>query len=82
MTLLNCKSFSSFSYKISLIICFINRSFEICNNWYYFRDDLEKIKSNLIQNAYPLFLIDKVIKKYVDHKISGDQDPLKDTYEV
>ena len=30
----------------------------------------------------PLFLIDKVIKKYVDHKISGDQDPLKDTSEV
>ena len=29
---LNFKSFTSFSYKISLIKCLISRSFEICNN--------------------------------------------------
>ena len=31
--LLNFKSFTSFSYKISLIKCLIDRSFKICNNW-------------------------------------------------
>ena len=31
--LLNFKSFTSFSYKISLIKCLIGRSFKICNNW-------------------------------------------------
>ena len=30
--LLNFKSFTSFSYKISLIRCLIDRSFKICNN--------------------------------------------------
>ena len=30
---LNFKSFTSFSYKISLIKCMIYRSFKICNNW-------------------------------------------------
>ena len=30
--LLNFKSFTSFSYKISLIKCLIGRSFKICNN--------------------------------------------------
>ena len=30
--LLNFKSFTSFSYKISLIKCLIDRSFKICNN--------------------------------------------------
>ena len=30
--MLNLKSFTSFSYKISLIKCLIDRSFKICNN--------------------------------------------------
>ena len=50
--LLNFKSFSSFSYKISLIKCLIDRSFKICNNWNSFHNDIEKIKSNLIKNGY------------------------------
>ena len=62
---LNFKSFTSFSYKISLIKCLIDRSFKICNNWNSFHNDIENIKSNLIKNAYPPFLIDKIIKKYI-----------------
>ena len=31
--LLNFKSFTSFSYKISLIKCLIDRLLKICNNW-------------------------------------------------
>ena len=31
--LLNFKSFLSFSYKISLIKCLVDRSFKMCNNW-------------------------------------------------
>ena len=61
--LLNFKSFTSFSYKISLIKCLIDRSFKICNNWNSFHNDIENIKSNLIKNACAPFLIDKVIKK-------------------
>ena len=60
--LLNFKSFTSFSYKISLIKCLIDRSFKICNHWNSFHNDIENIKSNLIKNAYPPFLIDKAIK--------------------
>ena len=58
------KSFTSFSYKISLIKCFMGRSFKILNNCNSFHNDAENIKSNLNKNAYPPFLIDKVIKKY------------------
>ena len=77
--LLNFKSFTSFSYKISLIKCLIDRSFKIFNNWNSFHNDIENIKSNLIKNAYPPFLIDKVIKKYLDFKLSTNQNQLKDT---
>ena len=76
------KSFTSFSYKISLIKCLIDRLFKICNNWNSFHNDIEKIKSNLIKNAYPPFLIDKVIKKYLDYKFSGNQNQLKDKSDV
>ena len=52
----------------------IDRSFKICNNWNSFRNDIENIKSNLIKNAYPTFLIDKVIEKYLDYKFPSNQD--------
>ena len=60
--LLNFKSFTSFSYKISLIKCLIDRSFKICNNWNSFHNDIGNIKSNLIKNAHPPFWIDKSLK--------------------
>ena len=47
-----------------------------------FNNDIENIKSNLIKNAYPRFLIDKVIKKYLDPKFSSSQNQLKDTSDV
>ena len=43
---------------------------------------MENIKSNVIKNAYPPFLIDKVIKKYLDYKLSTNQNQLKDTSDV
>ena len=80
--LLNFKNAKLFSYKISLIKCLIDRLFKICNNWNSFRDDIENIKSNLIKNVYPSFLIDKVIKKYLDQKFSSNKNQLKDTSDV
>ena len=80
--LLNFKSFTSFSHKISLIKCLIDRPFKICDNWKSFDNDIENIKSNLIKNAYLPFLIDKAIKKHLDYKFSGNQNQLKDTPDV
>ena len=60
----------------------IDRSFKIYNNWNSFHKDIEIIKSNLIKNAYPPFLIDKVIKKYLGYKFSSNQNQLKNTSDV
>ena len=43
---------------------------------------MKNIKSNLIKNAYLPFLIDKVIKKYLDYKFSSNQNQLKDKSDV
>ena len=47
-----------------------------------FHNDTEKIKSNLIKNVYPPFLINKVIKKHLNYKFSRNQSQLKDTSDV
>ena len=47
--LLNFKSFASFSYKISLIKCLIDRSFKICKNWNSFRNDIKTLNSILLK---------------------------------
>ena len=77
--LLNFKSFTSFLYKIGLIKCLIDKLFK---TWNSFHNDIENIKSNLITNAYPPFLIDKVIKKYLNLKFSSNQNQLKGTSDV
>ena len=49
------KSFTSFSYKISVIKCLIHRSFEICNNWNSLDNDINNIKSILTKNVFAPF---------------------------
>ena len=60
----------------------IDRSFKICNNWKSFHDDIENIKFNLIRNAYLPFLIDKIVRRYLNHKISSNQNQLKEACDV
>ena len=55
-------------------------SIKICNNWN--SNDIENIKSNLVKNAYPQFLIDKIIKMYLDYKFPSNQNELKDRSDV
>ena len=80
--LLYFKSFTQFSYKISLIKCLIDRSFKICNNRNSFHNDTKNIKSNLTKNVHLPFLIGKVIKNYLDYKFSSNQNQLKDTPDI
>ena len=54
----------------------------ICNNWNSFHNDIDNIKCNLIKNAYPPFLIHKVIKKYLNYKFSSNQNQLRETSDV
>ena len=42
---------------------------------------IESIKYILFKNAYPPFVIDKVIKKCLIYKFSGNQNQLKDTFD-
>ena len=80
--LLNFKTFISISYKVSLIKSLTDRSFKICNNWNFFHNDIENNKSNLIQNAYLPFLINKALRKYLHYKFSSIQNKLKNIFDI
>ena len=76
---LNFNSFTSFSYKNILIKCLIDVSFKMCNNWNSFYNDIENIKSNLIKNAYPPFLINKSLKSTSILSCLVTKNQLRDT---
>ena len=59
-----------------------DRLFKIRDYWSFFHNDIENIGSNLIKNASLPFLINKVIKKYLDYKFSSSQNQLKDKSDV
>ena len=65
--LLNYTRFTSRFYKIVLIKCLIDRAYKINNTWPGFHDDdVPKIKDVLKRNSYPPFILDKIIKAYID----------------
>ena len=66
--LLNFSSFTSLSYKISLVKCLIDRAFKINNTWKGFHIDLTNITNILVNNSYPIYIINKNIKEYLDRK--------------
>ena len=68
----------SFSYNISLKL----GRLKLVKIGTLFNNDIENIKSNLIKNVYSPFLIDKVIKTYLNYKFSSNQNQLKDTSDV
>ena len=51
-------------------------------DWNSFDNDIENIKSNLIENINPPFLIDKVIKKYLHYTFFSNQSQLRDKSDV
>ena len=82
--LLNYTSFTSRFYKIGLIKCLIDRAYKINNTWPGFHDDdVSKIKDVLKRNSYLPFILDKIIKAYIDKihynnsKVSSEVDKLR-----
>ena len=63
--LTNFFSFCSFSYKMSLVYTLIDRTYRINSNWLGFHRDLKALISILKRNMFPLYIIDKIISRYL-----------------
>ena len=59
-------------YKKGLIFTLLHRLFSLCSSWVIFDIELSRLKSILLLNGYPLFLIDKCVTIFLD-KIHSKQ---------
>ena len=60
-------SFTSFSYKLSLIQTLLDRAYKINNTLLGFNEDVKKLSYILKRNKFPDGLIQKVVKGYIDN---------------
>ena len=67
--LTNFKSFVPFHYKIGLIRTLVDRTFRINNTWVNFDQDLKNLIKVIGRNCFPMWIINKVVKSYLNHKI-------------
>ena len=80
--LLNYISLTSRFYKIGLIKCLIDTTYKINNTWSGFHYDASQIGDVLKRNSYLTFILDKIIKAYIDkthynnNKVSSEVNKL------
>ena len=69
--LLNFNAYAPFSYKKSIISCFIRRAFTICSSWQYFNLEIDNLRKIFSDNGYPLTLFDKSVKDFLNKKANN-----------
>lgn len=65
---LNFISLCPLQYKIGTIKTFLHRAFVICSTWENFHLEVIRIKQLLINNNFPIYLIDKIINNFLKTK--------------
>ena len=68
--LTNYFSFSPMSYKPGLVKTLVDRVFKINNSWKGFHDDINKLSIILRKNCFPVWVIDKIVNRYVSQKLN------------
>ena len=76
----NFNSFTPMKYKHGLLFTLLHRAFTISSDYKTFHEEVCKLKNIWLKNAYPLFLIDKCIYKFLDklfnkNKVAASGEP-------
>jgi hypothetical protein len=66
----NFNSFTPLSYRLSVFKCLVNRAFLLCSNWNLFHNEISVVRSMLLRNAYPSWILDKIINNSVSKFIN------------
>ena len=69
---INFKSNCPEHYKVGVIKTLLHRAFLISSTWQSFTAELTRIKQTLINNNFPLSLVDKIIKNFLDTKFRDE----------
>ena len=54
------------TYKFGLILTLVHRVFSICSSYKQFSSELDELKIILQKNSFPMWLIDKCIRKFLN----------------
>lgn len=65
----NYNSFTPLAYRLSVLKCLIYRAYRLCSSWSLFHDEITVLRSMLLRNAYPSWILDRVIKLSVSNLI-------------
>ena len=63
--LTNYFNLTSYSYKVGLIRCLVDRAYKINNTWLGLHEDITKLMEILKKNLFPAHLIERVVNRYI-----------------
>ena len=69
---LNFNSLAPKKYKVATINSLLHRAFSHNTSWFNFHNEITHIRKLLINNSYPINLIDFHIKSFLDKKLSNN----------
>ena len=58
-------------YKTGVIKTLLHRGYKICSSWTSFHVEVVRIKQLLTNNSFPMAIIDKEVKKFLDKQLSN-----------
>jgi len=64
---MNFNSFVPLMYRLSVFKCLVSRALRLCSTWNLFHLEVNSVRSMLLRNAYPAWLLDRIIKNSVSY---------------
>ena len=81
---LNYNSICPLRYKEGLIKTFLHRAFALSSDWKSFHIEIKRIKELLVNNNYPIALIDRLTNNFINSKfttnINNQEDAIIQLY--
>ena len=64
---MNFNSFVPLIYRLSVVKCLLNRAIRLCSSWNLLHLEISCIKSMLMRNSFPSWILDRIIKQSVSN---------------
>src|SRR6201995_3701323 len=67
---MNFNSFEPLMHRLSVFKCLVSRAIQLCSTWSLFHVEIDQVLSMLLRNAYPSWLLDRIVKNAVSSFLS------------
>lgn len=74
---INYKSICPAKYKLAVIKTLLHRAYAVCSSWENFHSEVDRIRQLLVNNSFPISVIDSTIQKFVNQKFDPNEAPRK-----